>query len=285
MKPITIIVDGKQIEYFQFGNLKNPPLLFLHGFHGNAQEITSISQYLAQIFCVYSPNLPGFGVSSDLGMSFNVDNCAILMEKFLKKLGLKSFYLGGISLGGTIATKMFLSEVGKVEGLILLHPLFCGDHIKMNSSQRKKILSFITLMQNPLLAKTIVPFIFYNDSLMKYILQKFSETRITSQNMRTRIRCIRSCSPLTYINGLKSLLTHTPLQPIPIPCKTLLFLNPVDSVIDPNKTYLSFQKLFPKANKVDFVMENHHPEVIPTLSELQAKYPQILSEIKMWLQN
>lgn len=285
MKSKTIIVNGKQIEYFQYGNLKNPALLFLHGFHGNARELSSISQYLAQIFCVYSPNLPGFGVSSDLGMSFNVDNCAILMEKFLKKLGLKSFYLGGISLGGTIVTKMFLSAVGKVEGIILLHPLFCGDHIKMNPSQRKKILSFITVMQNPLLAKTIVPFIFYNDFLLKFILQKFSETKITPQNMGTRIRCIRSCGPMTYISGLKSLLTCSLVQSKLMSHKMLLFLNPSDSIIDPKKTHLAFHKLFPKTKKVNLVMENHHPEVIPTLSELQAKYPQILSEIKMWLQN
>lgn len=283
MKSKVVIVDGKQIEYFQYGNLKNPPLLFLHGFHGDAHEISSISQYLAQIFCVYSPNLPGFGSSSELGLSFNVENCSFLMVKFLQNLGLKRYFLSGVSLGGTIATRISVSTNGGINGLILLHPLFSGDHLLINLHNRKKILNFLSLCHNPLLAKTIVPLIYHNDFLLKFLLKKLSGTDITPQNIRTRIKCIRSCTPLTYLSGLKSLLTYTSKVTTPLNHPMLLFLNPTDSVIDPIKTYHSFHKLFPKSKKVDLVMENHHPEVIPTLSELQKKFPQILDEIKQWL--
>ena len=93
----------RKIRVFEAGD--GPPLVFLHGAGGLAEESPFLSA-LARRWHVFAPLLPGYGDSE--GGDTLPDMLAITLHSFdvIEALGLTRPYLVGHSMGGMIAAEM-----------------------------------------------------------------------------------------------------------------------------------------------------------------------------------
>lgn len=98
----SIEVGGLRIEYLEGG--EGDPLVLLHGFGANKDNWTRIGKHLTPHFRVIAPDLPGFGESTrDPEADYTIAVQAERVHAFARALGIKSFHLGGSSMGGNIA--------------------------------------------------------------------------------------------------------------------------------------------------------------------------------------
>jgi pimeloyl-ACP methyl ester carboxylesterase len=78
--------------------------LLLHGFGANKDNWTRFSKHLTPHYRVIAPDLPGFGESTrDAAASYTISVQADRIHAFANALKLKTFHLGGNSMGGNIA--------------------------------------------------------------------------------------------------------------------------------------------------------------------------------------
>lgn len=102
---------------------RGEPLVLLHGFNADAHHFCRVSRHLRAHFRIIALDLPGFGeTTADDGVSFRIEDIADQVLAFLDDLGVHTFYLGGNSMGGYIATAMARQAPCRVRGLWLLAP-------------------------------------------------------------------------------------------------------------------------------------------------------------------
>ena len=102
LKEKTIDINGLHISYLTGG--KGDPLLLLHGFAGGKEHWVWVTKYLGEYFRIIAPDLPGCGSStSDANLNYSVEEQVKRVYAFSQALGLKSFHIGGNSMGGNIA--------------------------------------------------------------------------------------------------------------------------------------------------------------------------------------
>ena len=113
-----ISADGTEFAYMKFGSGKTPlviiPGLSLQSVIPAAEAIEKHYQVFTEEFCVYlfdSPEAPGEG--------YNIDRYAADIYAAIKKLGLESICLFGVSQGGMVAQTVTVSHPELVAGLAL----------------------------------------------------------------------------------------------------------------------------------------------------------------------
>ncbi len=111
-----------QQHVYQWGNIENPTLIFLHGLGSTGLAFGELVQYLAE-YHVVSFDLPGHGYAESLfeEQDYLPSNLIVEIEKVISHhLGDKSFYLIGHSLGAELAMHFAARSPEKIQGLILL---------------------------------------------------------------------------------------------------------------------------------------------------------------------
>lgn len=115
-------VDGTPVSYLEGG--EGEVVVLLHGFGGNKDHWTRVSQYLTPHVRVIAPDLPGFGDSGLVeGGDYSVEAQAARLREFVRTLGLTRFHLGGSSTGGNIAGAYAARYPESVKTLFLVAPL------------------------------------------------------------------------------------------------------------------------------------------------------------------
>ena len=109
----------RKVRVFEAG--EGPPLVFLHGADGLAEESPFFAA-LARRWHVFAPLLPGYGDSE--GGDTLPDMLAITLHSFdvIEALGLTRPYLVGHSMGGMIAAEMAAVAPHDVKRLGLIAP-------------------------------------------------------------------------------------------------------------------------------------------------------------------
>ena len=98
----SVVVNGMNIQYLEGGS--GDPLVLIHGFSANKDNWTRIAKFLTPHFNVIAPDLPGFGESDkDPGGKYTIKDQAVFLKQFINEIGIKSFHIGGNSMGGNIA--------------------------------------------------------------------------------------------------------------------------------------------------------------------------------------
>lgn len=110
--------DSVQIHYWEGGNLQGEPLLFLHGFGGDAAWAWAMNfPDFSERYHIIAPDLLWFGDSEDdssPSLQAQVDAIQLLMKE--KKID--STHIIGLSYGGFVG--MELSKVFPVDSLVLV---------------------------------------------------------------------------------------------------------------------------------------------------------------------
>ena len=158
----SIEVKGLRIEYLEGG--KGDPLVLLHGFGANKDNWTRIGKYLTPHFRVIAPDLPGFGESSpDPGGDYSIRIQAERVKAFVQALGIKSFHLGGNSMGGNIAGVYASSYPTDLKSLLLIDPGGVASSEPSEMSRRLKEGN-----PNPLIAENVRDY----DRLLDFVFVK-----------------------------------------------------------------------------------------------------------------
>jgi pimeloyl-ACP methyl ester carboxylesterase len=116
----TAVLQDCTIDYWDSENDK-PVLILLHGF-GASTEFQWYKQVkdLSKDFRLILPNLLHFGGSSSKTTDFSVASQVKAIQQLVNKLGLKSYYLGGVSYGGLVAAELANEEKDKIKKMIII---------------------------------------------------------------------------------------------------------------------------------------------------------------------
>lgn len=110
LKKKRITVDGITWPYLEGGPRGAETIVLVHGFGANKDHWTQYAAHLTKDYHVISPDLPGFGESTDdPALSYHTQKQADRLRKFLKALGVESFHIAGNSMGGMIALRYVFS--------------------------------------------------------------------------------------------------------------------------------------------------------------------------------
>ena len=97
-----VVLNGLRFHYRDWGDLSAPPIILLHGFTGHARSWDTLAAALAGKYRVLALDQRGHGES---GWAEDYSTQAMVSDvaAFVAALGLRSFDLLGLSMGGSNA--------------------------------------------------------------------------------------------------------------------------------------------------------------------------------------
>jgi pimeloyl-ACP methyl ester carboxylesterase len=204
----SIQVKGLRFEYLEGG--KGDALVLLHGFGANKDNWTRIGKYLAPHFRVIAPDLTGFGESSPApDNDYTIRAQVERVKALVLALGIKSFHLGGSSMGGNIAGAYTSYYPEEVKSLLLIAPSGVASSEPSEMYRRLR-----DGKPNPLVAENIedyerlLDFVFVKRPFIprpikKILIQEAIEHRPLNNKIFKQLRSSRDVKPLEILlNGL-----------------------------------------------------------------------------------
>ena len=116
----SIELQGFKIQYFTAGDLKNPTLVFLHGFSDSKESYLPISILLKDFYYIVVLDLPGFGKSDKPSTKYSISQYSKWVNEFLEKLSITRSYFSGNSMGGAILMEIATRYPNRVKAQALL---------------------------------------------------------------------------------------------------------------------------------------------------------------------
>lgn len=115
----VIQVDDHRWVYLHGG--RGEPILLVHGFGGEKHQWGFFPKALSSSHELIIPDLPGFGESSQIDSAvYDIPSQVHRLDRFVEALGLQSFHLLGVSMGGYISGYYASEYPGKVKSLGLM---------------------------------------------------------------------------------------------------------------------------------------------------------------------
>lgn len=224
--------------------MKKQLLVLLHSFPTNSIILKGLIEFLSDYFSVFFIDLPGFN-NNKINEKATFELHVNYVEKEIKKLGVKNYWLGGISFGFLIANKI---NDDNCIGILAMEPFVNNSYL--NFSKFKKVtfmvlINFSNFLNNffSLLNNRIIEYILIHNWLGK------EKTKIILQTMESKTFFETAVYIINYKKSLK-------FQDKPY----ILMINKNDKIIDANKTINYFKKhrnLLITYNTVE-----HHPKEI-----------------------
>jgi pimeloyl-ACP methyl ester carboxylesterase len=113
-------VDDVRIHYKDQGH--GPAILLIHGSMGDTDDWNGWVEVLAPRRRVVRIDLPGFGLSGEIGNgNYSIDRSLALIDGLMDSLGLERFAICGVSYGGPVAFRYAATRTGRVTALIIMN--------------------------------------------------------------------------------------------------------------------------------------------------------------------
>lgn len=113
-------VNNLLVRYERVGS--GPPLILLHGLSASARWWTRNVEALAQQYCVYLVELPGFGSMARVRQRFALLQAANWLVQWMDAIGLQRADFIGHSMGGFVCLWVAAHRPDMVRRLILVSP-------------------------------------------------------------------------------------------------------------------------------------------------------------------
>ena len=163
------------LAYFEYGDLKNKTLLFLHGFGESKETWRFLVPKLSQNYHVLLLDLKGFGQSPKVeDHAYSVYDQAREVASFIKKKKLQNVTVVGRSFGGGVALVLALMQEDKlmaqsINRLILINSMSYKQGLpSMLETLNQPLIGFlgIHMLSNDYMAEEAYKFAFYNNDLI-----------------------------------------------------------------------------------------------------------------------
>ncbi len=117
-------IGNVSIAYKTYGDIRNPPVVLLHGIPTSSYLYRNIAPKVAeQNYYVITPDLIGFGASSK-PESYDAYNNALQgnrLSEFLQHLGVDRYSLVAHDLGGIVGFELLVKEAHKIDAFMVLN--------------------------------------------------------------------------------------------------------------------------------------------------------------------
>ena len=100
---MKVKIKDVDINYIQYGNERGQDIVLLHGWGQNIEMMKPIGDAFSKNFRITILDLPGFGESSEPTYDWTIDDYALMLSEFIKKLKIKKPIIMGHSFGGRLA--------------------------------------------------------------------------------------------------------------------------------------------------------------------------------------
>ncbi len=142
---------------------KGFPILLIHGFCETHEIWNTFSKELSKDFRVLTIDLPGFGKSELLNLSFSIADVASKVLKWLAELQIKSCISIGHSLGGYVTLAMAEQEPEMLKAFCLFHSTAYADTEERKHS-RNKVIEFVSKHGVQPFIESFIPPLFFDQS-------------------------------------------------------------------------------------------------------------------------
>jgi pimeloyl-ACP methyl ester carboxylesterase len=159
----------------QFGEVKNPPLIILHGFFAASRNWRQIVEKLATDFCVYVLDARNHGNSPHCEI-MNYETMAADVVHFISENALQNVTLLGHSMGGKTAMWLALNYSDLITNLIVVDiaPIAYKHSFDpiINSLKNLPLAELSNRKQADLLLAEIIPELNYRQFLLQNLILK-----------------------------------------------------------------------------------------------------------------
>ena len=112
---MKINIQDIDINYIQYG--KGKDIVLLHGWGQNIAMMKPLGDNFQDKYRITILDFPGFGESEEPKVPWTIEKYSSMLEKFIKKLGIKKPIIMGHSFGGRVAIRY--SARNPIEKLVL----------------------------------------------------------------------------------------------------------------------------------------------------------------------
>lgn len=114
-----LTVHGLRHHYIRWGDVRNDPVVFLHGLMNNARYWERIAGRFAERYGVYAPDLRGHGESEHAPGGYLVWAFAMDLRGFVEELDFEAFDLVAHSIGSRVAMAYARDHSHRLKHLVL----------------------------------------------------------------------------------------------------------------------------------------------------------------------
>ncbi|MEM1140953.1 MAG: alpha/beta hydrolase [Pseudomonadota bacterium] len=115
-----IEVNGIRMHYLEWGSESGVPLIWAHGYSSTAFELVSVAQELVEAgYHVYAVSYRGHGKTQVDDYNFSLSHIADDIASMMHQLNIEKAVVGGLSLGGGVATAFYDHYPDRVLALVL----------------------------------------------------------------------------------------------------------------------------------------------------------------------
>lgn len=118
--------ENQKVYYENYGDKKNPDILFIHGLMGSSTSFNDIIGLLEENFYITTIDLPGHG-KSNLSINFNINEVSDVVEKFINHNFDDDLHIVGYSLGGTITNNLLNRGLTNIKSAVFIDPWFSNN--------------------------------------------------------------------------------------------------------------------------------------------------------------
>jgi len=118
--------ENQKVYYENYGDKKNPDILFIHGLMGSSTSFNDIIGLLEENFYITAIDLPGHG-KSNLSINFNINEVSDVVEKFINHNFDDELHIVGYSLGGTITNNLLNRGLTNIKSAVFIDPWFSNN--------------------------------------------------------------------------------------------------------------------------------------------------------------
>jgi pimeloyl-ACP methyl ester carboxylesterase len=249
----TLQVGGETWHYLERGPADAEAVLIIHGFGGSKDNWSRFSHFLTAEYRVVVPDLPGFGESArHADWDYSLTSQRDPLHGFVEGLGLESFHLLGVSMGGQLSALYTHRYPEQVLTLGLL------DSAGVMPPVESDYLRALNAGENPLVVDRpgdfdrLFDYIFHEKPFIPWPFRRAYAHRAVEQSAfnRTIFESLRAGTG-SYRDPLESLLSDIS-QPV------LIIWGEYDRIIDKSAIDV-MQPLLPQAEIVILENTGHVP--------------------------
>lgn len=113
-------IEGARIFYREAGPVDAPVVLLPHGYPCSSYEFRNFIPLLADRWRLIAPDFPGCGYSDTPdGFAYDFDGYAVFLEKFIERLGIRSFVIYLHDFGSQIGLRLAIRNPDRIVALIV----------------------------------------------------------------------------------------------------------------------------------------------------------------------
>lgn len=118
----SIEIDGYKAHYYEGGENNGKVLVLLHGLTADKNAFVSSVAKLAKDYRVILPDLQAHGDNLALpGRDYSISGQVAFLSQLFESINVRSFVIGGNSMGGHIATAYTYTHPDNVKGLVAVN--------------------------------------------------------------------------------------------------------------------------------------------------------------------